>query len=85
MVKSSNLKVYRSPVQYDTREPVWATPCVLCIGDVGGLDGEITFHCYDFDKDGSHSLIGSHTTTLREFTFGLPAKLPLINQEKVGR
>ena len=49
------------------------------------MDGEITFNCFDFDKDGSHALIGSHTTTLREFTFGLPAKLPLVNQEKVGR
>lgn len=84
-MKSTNIKVYRSQVQNDTREPVWEQPCILRFGDIGGLDGEIIFNCYDFDKDGSHSFIGSHTTTLREFTFGLPAKLPLINQEKLGR
>jgi hypothetical protein len=70
-------------VIHNTVNPEWG-PFSLCTYEVGGLDGEFTFICYDWEKDGAHVEIGRFTTTLREFTFG-PFQFPLINIEKAGR
>ncbi len=76
------VKVYRSAVIKGTLEPKWE-PFILGVEDVGGLDSEITFDCYDWEADGSNPLIGSLTTTLREFMFG-PVQLPLVHPNKKG-
>jgi hypothetical protein len=47
-------------------------------------DTFFTINCFDWDKDGSHDLIGSLHTTLREFTFG-PVQMPLVDPEMVGK
>lgn len=78
-----SIKLVRSTVRNETTEPSW-DPFVLCTQDVGGLDGEFTVSCYDWEKDGAHILIGELTITLREFIFG-PFQYPLINPDKVGR
>ncbi len=80
----SVLKIYRSPVQKENKSPTWDTPLTIRLSDVGGMDGQFTIRAYDWDKDGSHPLIGTHTTSLREFTFG-PLLVPLVNPEKAGR
>lgn len=77
------IKIFRSSVQKSTLTPTWE-PFALSMGDVGGLDGPITISCYDWESDGSNPLIGSLTTTCREFTFG-PVQLPLINSSKSSR
>ena len=48
------------------------------------IDTFFTINCFDWDKDGAHDLIGSLSTTLREFTFG-PVQLPLVDPAMVGR
>lgn len=77
------IKLHRSAVQHKTLNPTWE-PFALGVADVGGWDAELTITCYDWDKDGSHDLIGTLTTNLREFSLG-PVSLALINPSKVGR
>lgn len=77
------IKLYRSPVINSTQNPTWG-PFTLNTYEVGGIDGEFTITVFDWEKDGAHVVIGKHTTTLREFTFG-PFQYPLINVEKAGR
>lgn len=77
------IKLHRSAVQKKNLNPTWE-PFALGVADVGGLDGEFTITCFDWDKDGGHDLIGTVTTTLREFSLG-PVTLALVNPSKVGR
>jgi hypothetical protein len=77
------IKLHKSAVQTKTLSPIWE-PFALSVADVGGIDGEITITCYDWDKDGAHNLIGTVTTNLREFSLG-PVALALVNPAKVGR
>ena len=80
---SQPIKLYRSEVIKKTLNPEWV-PFELSAAGAGGLDALITINCYDWDKDGGHDLIGSLSTTLRDFTFG-PMAMAFINPAKVGR
>lgn len=66
-----------------TLEPKWE-PFALNVAEIGGLDSNFTIDCYDWEKDGANQLIGSLTTTVRDFMFG-PVQIALINPEKVGK
>src|SRR5271163_531304 len=77
------IKLYRSFVIKQTLNPKW-DPFSISVAELGGLDSLLTIDCYDWEKDGANQLIGSLTTTLREFMFG-PVQLALVNPEKVGK
>ncbi len=51
---------------------------------MGGFDAPITVVVWDYDSDGSHALIGTTVTSLRDLSYG-PYQLGLINEKKVGR
>lgn len=55
---SHPVKLYRSAALKGTLHPVWE-PFTLSVADVGGIDGEFTVNCYDWNKDGAHALIGN--------------------------
>lgn len=80
---SQQIKLYRSDVVKKNRSPEWV-PFELSTSAVGGLDIPLTINCYDWDKNGGHDLIGSLTTTLRDFSFGSMASA-LVNPAKLGR
>jgi hypothetical protein len=67
----------------DTQNPSWV-PFVLNLQDLGGIDKPFHIQVLDCDADGNHALIGSVTTTLREWTFGVYQE-GLVNSSKVGR
>jgi Ca2+-dependent lipid-binding protein len=46
-----------------------------------GLDGEFTISCYDWDRDGTHDLIGRSVVNLRELLLG-PVQLALRDPER---
>lgn len=66
-----------------TLNPAWE-PFALNVAELGGLDASFTIDCYDWEKGGANQLIGSVTTTIRDFMFG-PVQLALINPDKVGK
>ncbi len=91
--------MYRSEVIKQNLNPDWkpfelSTSAVGSIGinfvcgttvfDFTTLDTFFTINCYDWDKDGSHDLIGTISTTLREFTFG-SVQIALVDPEHQGR
>ena len=47
-----------------------------------GLDGEFTISCYDWDRDGTHDLIGRSVVNIRELLLG-PVQLGLRDPERV--
>ncbi len=80
---SRPIKLYRSEVIKKNLNPEFR-PFELETAAVGGFDTVFTVNCYDWDKDGSHDLIGSFETTLRDFSFG-PMQVALVNPAKLGR
>eukprot|EP01130_Rhizamoeba_saxonica_P008101 TRINITY_DN3274_c0_g1_i1.p1 TRINITY_DN3274_c0_g1~~TRINITY_DN3274_c0_g1_i1.p1 ORF type:complete len:1920 (-),score=404.50 TRINITY_DN3274_c0_g1_i1:23-5338(-) len=62
------ITLYRSEIVKDSSSPEW-NPFILSQTDVGGLDTNFNVYIYDYDTDGGHDLIGSMTTTLRDWLF----------------
>ncbi len=52
------IKIHRSTVDNST-DPSWMFS--VNVADVGGVDGEFTITCYNWNKDGGHELIGIYT------------------------
>eukprot|EP00112_Aurelia_sp_Birch-Aquarium-sp1_P019041 Seg4633.1 transcript_id=Seg4633.1/GoldUCD/mRNA.D3Y31 product=Copine-3 protein_id=Seg4633.1/GoldUCD/D3Y31 len=77
--------VHRSEVINNTLNPIWRPFDIpvqkLCNGD---LDRTIKVDCYDHDDDGSHDLIGSFTTNVRQMmeANGKEVSWPCINPKK---
>ncbi|KAH3756955.1 hypothetical protein Pelo_11264 [Pelomyxa schiedti] len=61
--------MHRSNVVMKSLKPDWE-PFEFNLSMVGGLDSPFIVNVYDWDRDGGHDLIGTLTTTLREWTFG---------------
>ncbi|KAH3757518.1 hypothetical protein Pelo_10634 [Pelomyxa schiedti] len=70
VVEKNSIPVYRSEIHMKTLQPTWA-PFDISVGVLGGLDSSFKITVYDYDQDGTHDLIGSLTTTLREWTCSL--------------
>ena len=51
---------------------------------LGGPEGLVYIKVYDHDGDGTHDLIGSVSTTVRQLTMGQP-QFPIINKKKQGQ
>lgn len=49
-----------------------------------GLDGMFTISVYDWDRDGTHDLIGRNTVNLRELLLG-PVQLAVKDPEREWR
>ncbi|KAH3759895.1 hypothetical protein Pelo_8290 [Pelomyxa schiedti] len=62
------IPLYRSEVILKCLNPVWQ-PFIVRTHDLP-FDKKFKVMVYDSDNDGSHDLIGSLTTTLREWSFG---------------
>eukprot|EP01125_Pyxidicula_operculata_P016134 TRINITY_DN5524_c0_g1_i1.p1 TRINITY_DN5524_c0_g1~~TRINITY_DN5524_c0_g1_i1.p1 ORF type:complete len:3569 (+),score=897.31 TRINITY_DN5524_c0_g1_i1:81-10787(+) len=65
---SSPITVYRSEFIKKTCDPTWKA-YTLNVQDFGGFDTNLTVSVYDWDKDGTHDLIGTATLTMRDLTF----------------
>ena len=78
--------VHKSEVIKNTLNPVWQ-PFTISASSLGrGEDNcVIKVICYDWDKDGSHDLIGEFTTTLGELLSEKLTSWDLINHDKVGK
>jgi len=62
--------VYKSEIIKDNKSPKWK-PFQLNIGDFGGhVDAEFVVDVFDIDPNGTTTLIGSVSSTFREWTFG---------------
>ena len=42
----------------------------ISVQEVGGIDARFVIKVFDWDADGGHDYIGSHSLTLREAKFG---------------
>ncbi|EDO26801.1 predicted protein, partial [Nematostella vectensis] len=79
--------VHRTEVVSNNLNPKWKPIHIssqqLCNGD---YDRVLKVNCYDWDDDGSHDLIGTFTTTLRELSTcqqgGAELQWPCINEKK---
>ncbi|RDD37578.1 Copine-3 [Trichoplax sp. H2] len=84
----SFMKIHKTEIIKNTLNPVWKTfriPVrVLCNGD---YDKSIKIYCYDYDSDGSHDLIGTFTTTLKEMVRAdrNPVSYECINPKKQAK
>ncbi|XP_032242056.1 copine-8 isoform X2 [Nematostella vectensis] len=78
--------VHRTEVVKNTLNPTWKPFSVparaLCNGDI---DRSIRIECYDWDRDGSHDLIGIFSTTLRELTSNPNLTFELKNPKKQAK
>ncbi len=63
------ITLYRSKVIKQNANPTEWEEFDISLEDVRGLDTPFTVNVYDWNKDGDHSLIGSLSTTFREWTF----------------
>lgn len=74
--------VHKTEVVMKTLNPTWkefSIPVrVICNGD---YERRLQFSCYDWDRDGSHDLIGTFHTNVIELTSG-KAQYELINPKK---
>ena len=75
--------VYRSEHVDKSLSPEWK-PAELALLDIGNPYFPLTVSVYDFDKDGSHDLIGECVLTLDECLLG-SLTLPVINHAKKGK
>ena len=78
--------VHKTEVIKNTLNPVWQ-PFTISASSLGrGEDScPIKVICYDWDKDGSHDLIGEFTTTLGELLSEKLTTWDLINPKKVSK
>ncbi|KAH3758188.1 hypothetical protein Pelo_9897 [Pelomyxa schiedti] len=61
-------KVYNVEIDADEVNPSWE-PFELSPDRVAGWDTPFIVNCYNWDKDGTHDLIGRFTSTMREWLF----------------
>jgi hypothetical protein len=66
---SKPVTLHRSEVIKQVTEATWK-PFILNVADIKGLDNQFTISVFDWNKDGSGTLIGSVSTDFRELTFG---------------
>lgn len=66
---TSPITLYRSEVIRQSLQPTWQ-PFDLDVAMIGGIDKPFAISVFDWDLNGSHDLIGSLTTTIREWSFG---------------
>lgn len=82
----STTVVHRTEVIKKNLNPKWRSfnirAKVLCNGD---YDRSIVIECYDYDRDGSHDLIGASQTTLKELSTGSCQQFELINPKKKAK
>lgn len=75
--------VLKTPHITNTLNPYWApikAPAQkICNGD---LTRQLLVECFDYNKSGNHSFIGSFTTTLEELLANKGNSFPLINNKK---
>lgn len=61
--------MYRSEYIEQELNPTWE-PFTLDLLKLGGIDGNFTLRCYDWDATGGHDLIGEAFVSVRELSFG---------------
>ncbi|TRY74457.1 hypothetical protein TCAL_12492 [Tigriopus californicus] len=87
-VQGNFVTVHKSETIKNTLNPVWA-PITIPVVDVcnGDYDRKLQIEVYDWDSNGSHDIIGSFTTTLREMGSAMVAgkDFPLINSKKLSK
>ena len=78
--------VHKTDYIKNTLNPVWP-PFTISASSLGRGDEKcvIKVMCYDWDKDGSHDLIGEFTTTLGELLSEKLITWDLINPHKVSK
>ena len=78
--------VHKTDYLKNTLNPVWP-PFTISASSLGRGDDScvIKVTCYDWDKDGSHDLIGEFTTTLGELLSEKLMTWDLINPQKVSK
>ena len=78
--------VHKTEVIKNSLNPVWQ-PFTISASSLGRGDDScvIKVICYDWDKDGSHDLIGEFTTILGELLSEKLTSWELINRDKVGK
>ena len=78
--------VHKTEYIKNTLNPVWS-PFTISASSLGRGDDScvIKVICYDWDRDGSHDLIGEFTTTLGELLGEKLMTWDLINPQKVSK
>eukprot|EP00128_Syssomonas_multiformis_P017406 Colp12_sorted_trinity150504_noHs@27058 len=84
-----HVPVHKTEVLQDTLNPVWP-PFELGLATLanGDLQKELLIECYDWDKDGSHDLIGVCRASVAQLVGGVGSKtqpLELINPKKQAK
>eukprot|EP00753_Platysulcus_tardus_P015302 PLAT4957.2.p1 GENE.PLAT4957.2~~PLAT4957.2.p1 ORF type:complete len:436 (-),score=200.57 PLAT4957.2:50-1267(-) len=78
-------KVWQSEVVMDNLSPTWkAVEIPLAVLSNGDLDRPLRVDVLDYDKDGSHDMIGSFSTSARRLG-ATGATFKVINEAKVGK
>ena len=78
--QAKNLPVFKTEVVMNDLNPTWK-PFKISLSGLcnGNVERPILFEVFDYDRDGSHDLIGSTTATLAELQMGGAVTLPLVN------
>lgn len=78
--RNDNLPIFKTEVVMNNLNPVWRDFSLslnaLCNGN---LERPILFEVFDYDRDGSHDLIGSCTATVAELQGNGPVRKALVN------
>jgi len=67
-IKLGSQEIHKTEVKKQDLEPVWKD-FNIDVARCGGLDSELSWEVYDWDKNTSNDLIGKVTLTLREVTY----------------
>ncbi|KAJ3004088.1 Copine-5 [Thoreauomyces humboldtii] len=78
--------VYRSKHIMKTLDPTW-DPVVLPIAQLcnGDLDRQLAFEVFDWDRNGSHDLIGAFRASPNELLAAQGNEYPLVNPKKQAK